>query len=209
MVFQILQQGPGIAVAFILALVIAITVHEFAHALAGFLQGDMTAKSEGRLTLNPLAHLDPMGSIMLLLAGFGWGKPTPYNPYNLRYPKWGPALVALAGPAANFLLVVVFLVALKFAYPGLGPENLLTVFMELLVFINLMLMVFNLLPLPPLDGSQVLFTFLPPRFNDFKARLIRNGPMILLAFIIIDNFLPVSIFGSIYTFFLRLVSFFV
>lgn len=208
MIFQLLQEGPAIALVFVLSLVIGITVHEFSHALAGYLQGDATAKLEGRLTLNPLAHLDPMGSLMLLFAGFGWGKPTPYNPYNLRWQKWGPSLVALAGPLSNLIVVIIFVIALRITYPFLGTHNLLVIFMQLLVFINLMLMVFNLLPVPPLDGAQVLFTLLPPRFDNFKLVWAKNGPLILIGLIILDNFLPQSIFGSIYGFFLNLLSYF-
>src|SRR3989344_9626668 len=101
MLFQLLQTSLPLAIAMIAALVITITIHEFAHALAGYLQGDMTARDAGRLTLNPLSHLDPLGSIMLLFVGFGWGKPTPYNPYHLRFRRFGPLLVALAGPVSN------------------------------------------------------------------------------------------------------------
>ena len=159
MIFTLLAEaGLPIVLSFVLAIVVAISIHEFAHALAGYLMGDTTARDAGRLTLNPLSHLDPFGSLMLLLAGFGWGKPTPYNPYNLRYPKWGPALVALAGPAINLCGAIISIAALVIVSRFLDPSNLLIVFLLFLFNVNLMLMVFNLIPIPPLDGSQLLFT---------------------------------------------------
>ncbi|MEK7584773.1 MAG: site-2 protease family protein [Patescibacteria group bacterium] len=210
MIFTLLAEaGLPIVISFVLAIVVSISIHEFAHALAGSLMGDTTARDAGRLTLNPLSHLDPFGSIMLLLAGFGWGKPTPYNPYNLRYPKWGPALVALAGPAINLCGAAVSVTALAIASRFLDPSNLLIVFLLFLFNVNLMLMVFNLIPIPPLDGSQLLFTLLPARFNTLKITLMQNGPMILLGLILLDRFGGFNIFGSIFDFFARIVYWFV
>jgi len=202
------EAGLPIVISFILAIVVAISIHEFAHALAGYLMGDTTARDAGRLTLNPLSHLDPFGSLMLLLAGFGWGKPTPYNPYNLRYPKWGPALVALAGPAINLCGAIISIAALVIVSRFLDPSNLLIVFLLFLFNVNLMLMVFNLIPIPPLDGSQLLFTILPARFNNLKITLMRNGPMILLGLILLDRFGGFNIFGGIFDFFARIVYWF-
>ena len=210
MIFTLLAEaGLPIVISFVLAIVVSISIHEFAHALAGSLMGDTTARDAGRLTLNPLSHLDPFGSIMLLLAGFGWGKPTPYNPYNLRYPKWGPALVALAGPAINLCGAAVSVTALAIASRFLDPSNLLIVFLLFLFNVNLMLMVFNLIHIPPLDGSQLLFTLLPARFNTLKITLMQNGPMILLGLILLDRFGGFNIFGSIFDFFARIVYWFV
>ena len=209
MIFTLLAEaGLPIVLSFVLAIVVAISIHEFAHALAGYLMGDTTARDAGRLTLNPLSHLDPFGSLMLLLAGFGWGKPTPYNPYNLRYPKWGPALVALAGPAINLCGAIVSIAALVIVSRFLDPSNLLIVFLLFLFNVNLMLMVFNLIPIPPLDGSQLLFTILPARFNNLKITLMRNGPMILLGLILLDRFGGFNIFGGIFDFFARIVYWF-
>ena len=205
MIFSLLQVGPGAAIAFVLAIVIGISIHEFSHALAGYLLGDMTARDAGRLTLNPLAHLDPVGSFMLLFAGFGWGRPTPYNPYHLRYRKWGPAIVALAGPLSN-LIGAVASIALLFAVSGfLDVDNMLIVFLSSLFFINIMLMVFNLLPIPPLDGSQIVFTLLPERYAFAKVWLAKNGPLLLLGLIIVDSFTNVGIFSRIFTFILNLL----
>lgn len=168
--------------------------------------GDTTARDAGRLTLNPIAHLDPLGSIMLLFAGFGWGKPTPYDPGQLKYHRWGPALVAIAGPISNFVGAAVSIGLLIILAPLYPPDNLLIVFLGSLFFINVMLMIFNLIPIPPLDGSQVLFSLLPARYNNFKYFLAKNGPMILFGLILIDNFSSVSIFGSIYNFFFSLLG---
>jgi len=206
MIFSLLEVGAGAAVAFVLAIVIGITIHEFSHALAGYLMGDMTARDAGRLTLNPLAHLDPMGSFMLLFAGFGWGKPTPYNPYNLRYQKWGPAIVAVAGPISNLVGAIVsigLLIAVSSLY---SPENLLIVFLSSLFFINIMLMVFNLIPIPPLDGSQILFTVLPPRYDNIKFFLTKNGIFILIGLLIFDNITGIGIFRGIFTFVFNLIG---
>src|SRR3989344_2336082 len=189
MIFTLLAEaGLPIVISFVLAIVVSISIHEFAHALAGYLMGDTTARDAGRLTLNPMAHLDPLGSLMLLLAGFGWGKPTPYDPYHLKYAKWGPVLVAFAGPVSNFVGAVVSVGILFLLRNSFGPDNLLVVFLGALFFINIMLMVFNLIPIPPLDGSQILFTVLPSRFDNLKYFLARNGPIVLFLLIILDNF---------------------
>lgn len=182
---------------FLAAITISITVHEFAHALSGYLQGDNTAKYEGRLSLNPAAHLDPMGSIMLLLAGFGWGKPVPYNPYNLKFPKWGPILVSLAGPGANLAMfiisgVVSLLVTNLF---DLSPLNVLNQFLWLLGYMNLGLMLFNLIPLPPLDGSRLLDVLVPERYSSIKQAIFRTGPSILLVLVMMDMVLQIPVFG--------------
>lgn len=198
MIFSLLQIGPAAAFAFVLAIVIGITIHEFSHALAGYIQGDMTAKNEGRLTLNPMSHLDPMGSIMLLLAGFGWGRPTPYNPYNLKNQKYGPLIVALFGPLSNLIGAIVSIGILIAIGNSLPPNNLLILFLTYLFLVNVMLMLFNLLPIPPLDGSQIVFTLLPPKYERVKMWLAKNGPMILFGLIIIDIVTDIGIFSWIF-----------
>jgi Zn-dependent protease len=154
-------------------LLVGFPVHEFAHALAAFRLGDHTARLMGRLTLNPIVHFDPLGGILLAVTfllgsafAFGWAKPTPVNPNNLQGGRTGEAIVAAAGPISNLVLAVA--AALPFRYilanPGLEAQIPIIVLDVLFYFvlINLVLMVFNLFPIPPLDGSKVLFAFLPP-----------------------------------------------
>ena len=189
------------------AMLIALTVHEFCHGLAAFLMGDETAKRAGRLTLNPVAHIDPIGTILIPLLGafsgvpiFGWAKPVPYNPHNLMYKKWGPALVAFAGPGSNFLSAILALIGLKLSLTvfGLGPNNLLVIFLVLLVSINVVLGVFNFIPVPPLDGSNMLSVFLDhPKYRETRFLLETKGPMFLMIFILLD-FYTFHILGTIF-----------
>jgi len=190
----------------IVALVIAISVHEFSHALIATKLGDMTAKLSGRLTLNPLSHLDPVGSLVLLLAGFGWGKPVPVNIFNLKYRRWGEAIVSLAGPVVNFLSVVLFVIVFKVVLNFLPATNLLFVFLYYLIIINLILGIFNLIPIPPLDGSKVLFAFLPERYNEFKRKMSINGMWILIGLLILDNITQLNIFGHIFGGFIDMIN---
>ncbi len=206
MLFSLLLSEPIYFVLIALAIVYAITIHEFSHVFAAYLQGDDTGRLMGRLTLNPLSHLDPVGTLFLLFVGFGWGKPAPFNPYNLKNQRWGEAFVALAGPASNFISVIVFMVLANIFEPVVGPTNLLSQFLGFLILINLVLLIFNLIPIPPLDGSKLLFEILPSRYNHIKTQLTRNGPWILLILIFADNFLGFNIFGSIFSFFFRLAG---
>ncbi len=175
-------------------LLIGFPVHEFSHALAAYRLGDSTAKHFGRLTLNPIAHFDPLGGLLLAVSfigagfGFGWAKPTPVQPQNLAGGRRGEALVAAAGPLSNLVLAAV--AALPLRYIQASPELELQIpamaldILQLFILINLVLMVFNLLPVPPLDGSKVLFAFLPPRLSwQWRPVLEQYGfVLILLAF---------------------------
>ena len=170
-----LDQILPVAIAVAIMLLVGFPVHEFSHALAAYRLGDSTAKLFGRLTLNPIAHFDPLGGILLAvtfigssgLFGFGWAKPTPVNPANLQGGHRGEAIVAAAGPLSNLVLAAIAALPLRYifsspsisaAVPALVIDTLVT-----FVFINLVLMVFNLFPIPPLDGSKVLFALLPPQ----------------------------------------------
>jgi len=196
---ELLFQNPMIFLASAAAIIIAITVHEFSHAAAAYSLGDSTAKDEGRLTLNPLAHLDLWGTLLLFLAGFGWGKPVPFNPYNLRNQKYGAALISLAGPASNLVMVIVFSLVLKFIYPllGLGAGNGLFQFFYFLIVINAILMAFNLLPVPPLDGSKLLFAVLPPSMDNVRVFLERYGLFVLIGLIFFGGFFFRALYGLI------------
>ncbi|MDD5749233.1 MAG: site-2 protease family protein [Patescibacteria group bacterium] len=208
MLINTLFQSPEIFLMIILSIIYALTVHEFSHALAANYLGDATAKYNGRLNLNPLSHMDFFGTLMLLFAGFGWGRPVPVNTYNLRFRKWGMALVSLAGPLSNFISVVLFIIIANFLGNFLALNSLLFTFLFYLIFINLILGIFNLIPIPPLDGSKILFAFLPDRYESFKRGLAVNGPWILLGLIFLDRFVGVNIFGRIFGFFINLIYFF-
>lgn len=149
-------------------LILSIVLHEVAHGFAANWLGDPTARLAGRLTANPLPHIDPLGSViipaMLFLSGtpflFGYAKPVPYNPYNLRNQKWGESMVAVAGPAANFILAFIFALIIRFS-EVLGLSAAFIEMAGYIVFINILLAVFNSIPFPPLDGSKIIVPFLP------------------------------------------------
>ena len=182
-------------------LLVGLPVHEFSHALAAFRLGDGTAKLFGRLTLNPLAHFDPVGGSLLALTfigsaaagtpiGFGWAKPTPVNPLNLEGGRRGEAMVAAAGPVSNLILAIAGAIPLRFMYANphlIGQFTLVAMVLDLFVQINILLMIFNLIPIPPLDGSKVLFAFLDRR-TEYQIRpfLEQYGFFILFALL----FLP-------------------
>lgn len=207
MIISLLFQNPIMFFAWAVSMVIAISIHEFSHALAANSLGDPTAKLQGRLTLNPLSHLDPWGTLLLLFAGFGWGKPVPFNPYNLKEKRFGPAIISLAGPFSNFVLVVVFSLVLKFIYPltGLGNESALFYFLYTLIIINTILMAFNLIPIPPLDGSKLLFALLPDSMDNIRETLERYGFMILMIMVFFGG----SIFGRFIGYVINIVEGFI
>ena len=174
-------------VAVALVLLVALPFHEFSHALAAYRLGDPTAKFMGRLTLNPFAHLDPLGSLLILLAGFGWAKPTPYNPYNLQGGRSGEAIVGFAGPASNLVLATAAAIPLRYIVAS-GVSVPVEVVQVLFLFlqINVILMVFNLVPIPPLDGSKILFAFLDPQTErQVRPFLEQYGFLILIAALIL------------------------
>ncbi len=185
------------------ALLIALTAHEYAHGLAALKMGDYTAKYSGRLSMNPLHHLDLIGTLCLLLFHFGWAKPVPINPNNFRNPRKGIIIVSLAGPFANFLLAIVFGFVLA-AMGKYAPANAVTEFLYTIVsycvVLNVGLMVFNLIPIPPLDGSKVLLEFLPYRYKAVFYQYERYIGLIFFVLLIFGLLSPVLNFLARYVF---------
>jgi len=192
-----------------LILILSIILHEVAHGYAADSLGDPTARLAGRLTINPVPHIDFMGSIaipaLLVLSGssvlFGWAKPVPYNPYNLKNKRWGEAMVAVAGSAVNLLIAVIFGLIIRFG-AGALPESALTV-AATIAFVNLFLGLFNLIPFPPLDGFTVLRTILPwhigSSLEKFEARIQSTGPLFLILFLIVFSSILAAPFFRIVT----------
>lgn len=176
----------------LIVFIYSVVIHEVSHGFVAQSLGDDTARLMGRLSLNPLKHIDIFGSIvlplLLLFSGspflFGYAKPVPYNPQNLRDQKYGPIKVALAGPASNLFLALVFGLMLRF-FPDFLPATLIPQLFAMIVAINLVLAVFNLFPIPPLDGHWVLMTLLPARYNAFKAFLYRYSIFLFIIFLIL------------------------
>lgn len=172
----------------LVVLLFSVVIHELAHGSVAYSLGDPTAKYQGRLTLNPIKHLDFFGSVVLplilLLATmgqgpiFGWAKPVPINPYNFKDQKWGSLKVALAGPATNFSLAIIFGLLLRFS--NLPLESPFVQLLSIVVFYNFLLAIFNLVPIPPLDGSWILFTLMPQGFGGVKDFLKQYGIFILI-----------------------------
>lgn len=190
----------------IIVLLTAFSVHEFAHAWVADYFGDDTPRSNGRLTLNPLAHLDPMGSLMLIIAGFGWAKPVPVNPYALRRRSESSLMwVSLAGPLSNFVLALLAAIPFRAGLVSVGevfiPNNgilpSLPQFLYQWIYINLVLMLFNLIPLAPLDGDKIADYFFPPSWSNFLSRIRPYGPMILLLLLVGGSYLGFDILGML------------
>ena len=208
MLFAVLDQlrsEPTHAVftllGFTLAVVAAITVHEFSHALSANLLGDDTAKSKGRLTLNPLAHLDPAGTVMIVVVGFGWGRPTPVNPARFgKRMRSGMAMVSFAGPISNVVVASLAAIPVKigllspgivgFSLFGGEPSEFWAYLLGSLIFINILLAAFNLIPVAPLDGFKVVQGLLPRDLALQWSQLERWGPLILMVLILSGFILP-------------------
>ena len=204
LILSLLNGNVAYALIFITALLISLTIHEFAHALVATKLGDPTAKFEGRLTLNPIAHLDPVGTILLLLVGFGWGKPVPINPGYFKN-KSDEIKVALAGIVSNLILAIILSIPLRalLASETGADSSLLVVFLSLTVLMNIVLAVFNILPIPPLDGSHVVEYFLS---DEVKYQYQLAGPYLLIGFIAINYLGNTSIITSLVESAVRLIA---
>ncbi len=193
--------NPRYIIATLVAFVLGITVHEFSHAWSALMLGDDTAQRQGRVTLNPLSHLDPIGSIgilFLVIGGFGigWGRPVPISPSRVRGGMRGMGVTALAGPASNVILAAIFVIPLRFGHLEAGSAPY--VFLRQIVLINMLLAAFNMIPIPPLDGSKILNGILPRFWHPYLAPLEQYGVFILLALILFGS-LGGSILSAMYS----------
>ena len=167
-------------------LIVSVILHEVSHGYMADFLGDPTPRLSGRLTLNPIKHIDPMGSIIVplitSLAGFtfGWAKPVPYNPYNLKNKRTGEFLIAAAGPASNLLIALIFGTILRFTAAGAVALTPFMTIVSYIVIINIILAIFNLIPLPPLDGSKLLFSILPDQYGRTRMILEQYAPVFVL-----------------------------
>ena len=189
---------PQIIILLIPALVFSLSFHEFAHAWMAYRLGDSTAARMGRLTLNPISHLDPIGSIALMLMGFGWAKPVPVDVRYLRNPKEDMVKVAAAGPISNIILAIVAALVLRLLFSADILTNSIKTFFIIFMQINITLAVFNLLPISPLDGSQILTPFLEKQFgSDIVWKMQLYGPKILFFIILLSLVADIHIFSFI------------
>lgn len=182
-----LIQNPLLGVSMLLGLIAGITIHEFSHAFVAYRLGDPTAKLQGRMNLNPLSHLDPLGTVALLFIGFGWGRPTPFDPYNLRNIKKDSALISVAGAVSNFILAALLSIPYLIAYytQSLNETiNMIYFYLSPIVFFNIILGVFNLIPIAPLDGFKVLGGLLPREWYEDFMQTEKYGIFILLLLIV-------------------------
>ena len=206
-----LRVFPAVVITVGFALLAAITVHEFSHALTSYVLGDQTAKRMGRLSLNPVRHMDPTGTVLLLLVGFGWGKPVPVNPSMLRHGRRGMAAVAAAGPLSNVAMAFLLAVPIRagiiawrtpFSFNASAPLSgglvgLLSQMMGMAIFFNIILAVFNLLPMYPLDGSKIAAGLLPRDLARGFARIERYGPAVLMSVIVVDMVAGIGILRGV------------
>lgn len=194
------MDGAIILIFQLAVLLFSVMVHEVSHGVTAYRLGDDTAKLMGRLTLNPLKHLDPIGSFVVPLVLYfasggtfilGWAKPVPFNPFKLKNPTTGAALIGAAGPLSNFTLALIFGLLIRLLGPlaaAMPAIAAVIFFFNIIVFINILLGVFNLVPIPPLDGSRLLFAFISDRYMKFKIFLEQFGFFILLFFLFFGGF---------------------
>ncbi len=186
-----LLKNPVESIFTFIALIIAISIHEYAHAWTADYLGDPTPKNQGRVTINPLKHLDPLGTIFLLFAGFGWGKPVMTNPNNYRHPARDYAITSFAGPIANLMLAAITSIPYTITIAlGYDPNKFAALqFTETVYYLNLLLCAFNLLPIYPLDGSKLIMAFIkkPSTIQKFMMA----GPIILIILLLTNKYLPI------------------
>lgn len=200
------MNDPIILIFQLIVLIFSVIIHEISHGFVAYALGDKTAKLAGRLTLNPIKHIDPFGSVILPLilfilqspVLFGWAKPVPFNPMNLKNPKRDSGLIGLAGPISNYSVAIIFSIILN-AASALGLlTNPLAIFINIVILVNIVLATFNLVPIPPLDGSKILFSCLPAGTENFQILLEKYGFYVLIFFILFGFPLITPIILAIY-----------
>ena len=209
----IISLDPAVQVILIPVIIFALSFHEFSHGWMAHRYGDPTAKNAGRLTLNPMAHLDLFGSLALYLMGFGWAKPVPVNPQYLANPKRDMMWIALAGPVSNLIVALIsgILLSVLLRLGLIGSQSPLIMVLIMSLQINLVLAIFNFIPIPPLDGSRILEGLIPNKYHNELAKFEYYGPRILMGLIILSMFTRFNIFAviisPIMTIFLKLFTF--
>lgn len=204
---------PAVQIVLIPVIIFALSFHEFSHGWMAQRFGDPTAKLAGRLTLNPMAHLDIFGSLALYLMGFGWAKPVPVNPQYLANPKKDMMWIALAGPVSNLIIALIsgILLSILFRLGVIGGQSPLITVLIMSLQINLVLAIFNFIPIPPLDGSRILEGLVPNKYHNELAKFEYYGPRVLMGLILLSMFTRFNIFAvvisPIMTIFLKLFTF--
>jgi Zn-dependent protease len=207
MLLRLFPEHVDVLIILLPTLVFSLCFHEFSHGYIAYKLGDQTAAKNGRLTLNPLAHLDPIGSLMILFVGFGWAKPVPVNPANFSNPRIDMIKVAFAGPASNLILAFIAgtILRLTILITLLSHNNILIIFLQYFMWVNIALAVFNMLPVAPLDGSQIFGNMIAKNNPELALKLQISGPKVLMILIIISFISPkFSIFSIIMNPFIKL-----
>ena len=212
MIFSLYPDHLDVLIILLPSLVFSLCFHEFSHGYIAYRLGDHTAARNGRLTLNPLAHLDPIGSLMILFVGFGWAKPVPVNPYNLSNPRRDMMIVAAAGPLSNLLLafiggIIFRIITNTSLIINISNSDIIIQLTYYFIYINIALAVFNLIPIPPLDGSQIFSTIIGKSNPQLVTYLNSYGPQVLFGLIIMGYLTGISVFSMILTPFISLFLF--
>ncbi len=206
-IISLLFENPILYLIVVISIIFGLTIHEYFHGWTAYMLGDDTAKMAGRLTVNPLAHFDPILTTMIFIIGLGAAKPVPINPYKIRHGRFGILLVSLAGILANFFSAVIFVIIYKILSTSgsFPPSNLIFVLLEQLIVMNLVLMVFNLIPLPPLDGSKVLLMLIHDSYEKIYRYFAQNQILSLILAIMLFNLVGISLINFFYNVIFRII----
>lgn len=200
-IVDFIQSQPLEALFFVISIVLAVTVHEFAHAYVASRQGDQTARMMGRVSLNPAAHLDPAGSFLFLLAGIGWGRPVMVNPYNLKSGRRGDFYVSIAGIVTNLAVAAIFAIPFRIIQMTggdiAGAGSVWLDFARMVIYVNVLLAAFNVIPIPPLDGSKAIGILVPRSLWPVYQRYLQVGPALLIGIFLIAVVLKVNLIGPV------------